>query len=133
MLPKTLSRSLTTLCLPAFALSLLACGESTDVGPDNDVVAQPSDIDIPEVDYERTAEAPTPGMIEASGCNADLARPYIGRDLDVETRSALLGDVAPLVDVRWLGPAEQMTGDVDPQRLNVTFDDNDVITAVACG
>ena len=115
----------------AFALS--ACGDSVEVGDDGDVAAQAMDVDIPRADYDRVEAVVTPEPGEPSDCNADLARPYIGQDVDAETRGELLSEVAPIVDVRWLAPGEVTTDDYDGRRLNVSFDENEIITGVRCG
>ena len=115
------------------AFLLASCGEATEVGEDNELAVQPANVDIPEADYGRSTDTTRPGETEVTLCNADLARPYVGERVDAETRGRLLSEVAPLVNVRWLGPDEAAGEETDPERLTVTFDEEDKIIEVECG
>ena len=80
-------------------------------------------------------ESPTPNPTDAaiSGCGADKAKAFIGRQDRPTTRA----DLAKLVGhdrIRWLGPDDAMTMDFSPERLNVLLDaQKRTITGVKCG
>ncbi len=44
-----------------------------------------------------------------------------------------LSAVAPVVNVRWVGPGTATTDERKPNRLEVTLDAGEMITAVGCG
>lgn len=120
--------------IAAAALAVTSCGDAVEVGDDNELSVQPANVTIPEANYGRETEiAEPPETPEPSLCNADLARPYVGETVDAETRGRLLSEVAPLVNVRWLGPDEDAGEEADPDRLTIRFDENDEITQVECG
>ena len=115
--------------LIALPLYLTACGDARDADTVEPVPADEATFG----DYSRdTPDLPNPDT-EADKCNSRLAAPYIGQELDTDTRGELLTAVAPVVTVRWLGPDDAMTDDLNPQRLNVMYGADDVITSVGCG
>ena len=63
----------------------------------------------------------------ADQCNAGTFRPYIGRNL-----SALDGIEFP-PGTRIIGPRQAVTQDLQPQRLNITYDRQRTIIRVHCG
>ena len=120
----------------ASALSLTACGEAVDA----DAAPNPAQIDMNATDFERDEIAIGPegdGDADPADCNAVLAEPFIGQTVDFEVRSELLETVAPLVNVRWLSPAdrEELGDDADRemQRRTVELDESETVTAVYCG
>jgi len=113
------------------ALALLAaCGNAVD----SDTAARPADVAMPATDYERdeTALAQTPEP-EPDDCNASQVDPYIGRAADFEVRAEVLERIAPLVNVRWLAPGDEVDGEAELERLTIELDEEDVITEARCG
>ena len=82
---------------------------------------------------ETAMTTPNPADAALSGCGADKARSFIGRQDRPTTRA----DLAKLVGhdrIRWLGPDDAMTMDFSPERLNVMLDaQKRTITGVKCG
>jgi hypothetical protein len=123
--------------LPLIALSLAlvlpACGEATDASADPNP-AEPVDVAAIERDLPAPDETAEPvGEID-SACRAQLAEPFVGETLDLDTRTSLLDAVEPQAIVRFLEPDESIEGDDDnADRLNIRSDENDVITEVFCG
>ncbi|SMQ74376.1 hypothetical protein SAMN06297468_2607 [Altererythrobacter xiamenensis] len=113
----------------ALAAALSACGDAREAEE-----AEPIPADEAEFgDYSRdTPDLPDPDL-ESDKCNSRLAAPYIGQELDADTRGELMTAVAPIVTVRWIGPGEATTDDLNPQRLNVMYGADNVITSVGCG
>ncbi len=112
------------------ACILSSCGDAVDEGsPPNP--AEPVDVAL---DYERDdiAIASDQGRKDPASCNAGLAQPFVGKTVDYEVRSELLETVAPLVNVKWITPEDELTDDREMQRLVVRMDGEDVITSVAC-
>ena len=119
--------------LAAAAVLLAGCSESTPVNDDGETVAQPSEVDIPEFEYSREPNREPIGVTDEAGCNAGLARPFVGQEATSETRGELLSAVAPLVTVRWLSPDETENDEVNPRRLTISLDEEGVIQTVRCG
>ena len=117
--------------LPALAaLALAGCGdaEETPIDPEpmEDLAPVPR---IGPVEQESEVTGP----VELTDCNAVRAEPFIGREADLDTRVALLDAVAPLPNVRWIGPGESVDGNLEPTRLTVFLDADEVITGLRCG
>lgn len=113
----------------ALATILSACGDAREA---EDVEPVPAD-EAEFGEYSRdTPDRPDPDL-ESDKCNSRLAAPYIGQELDADTRGELMTAVAPIVTVRWIGPGEATTDDLNPQRLNVMYGADNVITSVGCG
>ena len=120
------------LLLGSLPLALCACGETEDaedIAVDDVEVATAPIPDFGPVQVEPQIQGP----IEASDCNLARAEDFIGEEADSDTRYRLLDQVAPLTNVRWLGPDEETGEELRPDRLNVMLDADDVITAVSCG
>ena len=114
----------------ALAFALSACGDTTEA---ENVEPRPM-ASVPVDDYARvTPSTPPPTDVALEDCNARLASPYIGEQADAQTRGELLSAVAPVTNVRWVGPGTATTEDLDPDRLNVMLDAGDTITALSCG
>ncbi|MEE4154106.1 MAG: hypothetical protein V2I27_08090 [Erythrobacter sp.] len=111
------------------ALLLAACGNAVD----EDVPPNPADVDMPATDYERD-EPPLapPSIAESEDCNADLVEPFIGREADFRVRSEVLEYVAPIVNVRWLGPGEEGTREFEMVELIIRLDEDDTILSARC-
>lgn len=117
--------------LPSLLL-IAACGNATDA----DAEAMPEAVDdvtalertLPEP--EETAEAV--GAIDAA-CRANLAQPFVGQTLNLDSRSELLEAVAPQAIIRFLEPEEELGDDTNPNRLNIRTNTDDAITEVFCG
>ena len=76
---------------------------------------------------------PNPTNPALSGCGADKAKAFVGRQDRPTTRA----DLVKLVGhnrIRWLGPDDAMTMDFSPERLNVMLDaQKRTIVGVKCG
>ena len=120
------------------ALSLLvpltsACGEASDANADP-VPAEPVEVE----DFQRNIPAVEAvpvviGEVDAA-CRANLAEPFVGEEMDLETRQALLDAVEPQVKIRFVEDGEpRLTDDLVDDRLNVRTDAADDIIEVYCG
>jgi hypothetical protein len=111
----------------------LACGNTSDAD------AEPNPAEPVEVgEIARTLPEPeaTPDIVgEAdSVCRGQLAKPFVGQELDLATRTELLDAVAPQVMVRFLEPgSEEEDGSMNTERLNIAVNDANEITEVYCG
>lgn len=118
-------------------LMLGACGDTTeaeDVPPTEVIAARADQAEaVPYPDSERRIPEVAPDPAERSNCNADIAQVFVGDMADAETRGRLLSEVAPVTTVRWVGPGDATTDDLDPNRLNVMLDARGAITATQCG
>lgn len=125
--------------LVVLPLALSACGEATSADaepmPDApvDVAAVERALPEPEVAAEEVGEID-------SACRANLAEPFVGQTLDLESRTALLDAVEPQAIVRFLEPGEEVdveaeaeAGSTNPDRLNIRADEDSTITEVFCG
>lgn len=114
-----------------------ACGDTTETEdvPPTDVIAARADQPeaVPYPDSARQVPEVAPDPAERSDCNADIAQVFVGDSADAETRGRLLSEVAPITTVRWVGPGEATTDDLNPDRLNVMLDVNGDITGTRCG
>lgn len=111
----------------------LACGEATDADaepePAEPVTVDDFQRDIPVLDPEPVAI----GEVDAA-CRANLAEPFVGDEMDLETRQALLDAVEPQVKVRFVEEGNpRLTDDLVDDRLNVRTDASDEIVEVYCG
>ncbi|WP_299327999.1 I78 family peptidase inhibitor [Parasphingopyxis sp.] len=74
----------------------------------------------------------TPPMAGGGDCNAAPAQALIG-----ETVTQALGANAMQVTgaelLRWIPPNSAVTMDYRPNRLNISYDENSVITDINCG
>lgn len=74
----------------------------------------------------------TTGTLENNFCNADPAQGFVGQKADgaagLAIRQATGAD-----EVRWGPPRSAMTMDFRQGRVTVSYDDDMVITRVACG
>ena len=113
----------------ALAALLSACGDAREAEEVEPVPADEAEFG----DYSRDTPDLSVPDLESDKCNSRLAAPYIGQKLDADTRGELMTAVAPIVTVRWIGPGEATTDDLNPQRLNVMYDGDNVITSVGCG
>ncbi|AWW74633.1 hypothetical protein CD351_09385 [Erythrobacter sp. KY5] len=125
--------------LVALPLALSACGEATSADaepmPDApvDVAAVERALPEPEVAAEEVGEID-------SACRANLAEPFVGQTLNLESRTALLDAIEPQAIVRFLEPGEEVdveaeaeAGSTNPDRLNIRADEDSTITEVFCG
>lgn len=102
--------------IPAAALALAACAAMPADRPDGQRVWGP--LDVP-------GEAA--GLCDAAagqGFVGERASPALGRRLLAATRAA---------ELRWAPPRSALTMDYNPARLTVEYDDDMVITRIACG
>jgi|GEM_PF-2473280 len=70
----------------------------------------------------------TDGQLIADECDARSQRGLVGTEL--EDRAALSA-AAP--KVRYIGPGGNASSDIQPDRLNVVLDSNNIVTRVFCG
>lgn len=112
------------------AISLGGCGNAVDA----DAEPSPVDVEMPDLAYERDdASIGYEGENDPASCNLDRADEFVGMEADYEVRAELLEKVAPLVNVRWIGPNETAEDDQERPRLTVELDENEKIIAVRCG
>lgn len=132
-------RTPTLIALAALPLSLAACGEATSADADPmpdapvDVAAVERSLPEPEVTAEEVGEVD-------SACRANLAQPFVGQTLNLESRTALLDAVEPQAIVRFIEPGEEVdieeeaeAGSTNADRLNIRADADSTITEVFCG
>ncbi|WP_160735038.1 I78 family peptidase inhibitor [Altericroceibacterium endophyticum] len=116
-------------------MALAACGETQPVGGQDDAA---------HVDSEIAQSAPYPdyGPVELEGdqelagpnaCNLARAERFVGQLANSDTRARLMKAVAPLLNIRWVGPGMATTDDLRPDRLNVHLNAGNTITRVTCG
>ncbi|WP_170005284.1 I78 family peptidase inhibitor [Pseudopontixanthobacter vadosimaris] len=126
-----------TLAALASGLMIAGCGDTTEAEdvPPTDMIAaradQPEAVPYPDSARQIPEVAPDPAA--RSDCNADIAQVFVGDMADAETRGRLLSEVAPITTVRWVGPGEATTDDLDADRLNVMLDASGAITGTRCG
>jgi len=111
----------------------LACGDATEAEA-QPKPAEPVDVD----DFDRDIAAADPvseniGEVD-SVCRAQLAQPFVGETMNLETRQALLDAVEPQVKIRFVEDDEELLSeDLVEDRLNIRTDADDEITEVYCG
>lgn len=126
----TLAACVTLAFLSPLALS---CGSATD----DDAAPNPAEpVDVAEFERDLPASETVQdavGEVDAA-CRANLAEPFIGETMGLETRQALLDAVEPQVKIRFVEPdAEILAEDIVNDRLNIRTDENDEIVEVYCG
>ena len=99
-----------------------ACAQSAPEGEADDGVTPPL-----------TAEPAAAAATGGDACNSSAVVDYLGQEASEETRAALLEAIAPLENVRWVGPNDAMTMDYLPDRLTVELDESGLITTASCG
>lgn len=128
----TRSNSFALAALTLLAPLAAACGDAVDAdaapSPEQPVEVAELERDLPEP--EETA--PAVGEADAR-CRANLAQPFVGQQLDLDTRSELLDAVAPQVLIRFIEPGEAVTDDLNPERLNVSIGEDGAVAEVYCG
>lgn len=74
-----------------------------------------------------------------AACESDIGEPAPADDCDAALHAGLIGQNIDFLDVpldamaRLIGPDTMVTMDYIPERLNIYFDENDIITDVRCG
>ncbi|MGX7952496.1 I78 family peptidase inhibitor [Tsuneonella sp. HG249] len=74
-------------------------------------------------------ERPDPG---ANACNADKAKPWVGKKATASVRAAVAKATGAKA-IRWIRPDMAVTADYHPDRLNVSLTATDVIRSARCG
>ncbi|WFL76938.1 hypothetical protein P7228_13205 [Altererythrobacter arenosus] len=110
-------------------IGITACGEF--VGREDAEAANATAGEAPAASMASAARAPIDRTIDP--CQAGRATKFIGEELSQETRQELAMAVAPVSDIRWIGPGTATTEDLRPDRLNVMIDADDKIESVGCG
>lgn len=111
----------------------LACGDAREADaepmPAEPVTVEDFQRNLPEAETEQEAV----GEVDAA-CRANLAAPFVGEEMDLETRQALLDAVEPQVKIRFVEDGTpRLTDDLVDDRLNVRTDASDEIVEVYCG
>ncbi len=111
----------------------VACGSAQDAGSEPNP-ATPVEVDDFERDLAEVEPVPEEvGSVDAA-CRANLAQPFVGETMNLETRQALLDAVEPQVTIRFVEPDEEiLDDDTVADRLNVRTDESDEIVEVYCG
>ena len=97
--------------LPLIALPLIACTPNP---------------------YARRVNLPPPAQVQPTPCGAEKAYELIGK----KRTPQLVAEVARLTGttvIRWIAPGTAVTMDYREDRVNVSLDDDDVITGIKCG
>ncbi|UYH54998.1 I78 family peptidase inhibitor [Qipengyuania sp. SS22] len=99
------------LILTALALPLAACAGYTEPAP-------------------APSEPPRDAMVRV--CDAASARVHVGREATEEAGAAILADSGAEV-LRWGPPNSAWTMDYRTDRVNVRYDEAQLITKITCG
>lgn len=115
------------LLFAAVSLSLAACAPNDRATADGTVSER-----VPSKLYPTTPAPPPPAENDMDSCNADTARPVIGKtataEVVEEARKAAGAGIA-----RTLKPGQVVTMEYRADRLNIDVDERNVITNVRCG
>ncbi len=82
------------------------------------------------------ATTPPPGDPPVSGepegsCRAEPGQRFVGMKATAEVGAQMLAATGAKT-LRWVPPRSAVTMDFNPSRLTVSYDDNSMITTVAC-
>ena len=75
---------------------------------------------------------PVAPPLGAATCNADPVQDLLGQTANQElAASAMVRSGAETL--RWIPPNSAVTMDFRPERLNISFDENSIVTDINCG
>jgi Peptidase inhibitor I78 family len=73
-----------------------------------------------------------PGQVGVGECSAEAAQSLIGQPGTAETAQKAMA-LTKSKTMRWLRPGMAVTMDYRSDRLNITLDDQNLITRIGCG
>lgn len=125
------------LALAVMALPLASCGEASDADaqPRPDTMPPVAELEIEPAEPMENNEIV--GEV-SSACSANLAEPFIGVKLNLDSRTELLDAIKPQAMIRFITPEEDVDLEAEseittPGRLNIRSDETGMITEVFCG
>lgn len=121
-----------TISIATLALLASACGEVTNADTAPRPEEMPDVVELERALPEPEATADPVGTVD-SACRANLAQPFVGQTLNLESRTALLDAVEPQAIIRFIEDGEEIGEDTDPDRLNIRSDVDGAISEVFCG
>lgn len=141
-MPRHLSQTRMTRCLPLAAGLLLALAGCTSTSPATPTDG-PQQMPVPR-DQDPVMPAPTTPPASAttpdtgasdaaSACNADAAQSFVGKPASDENVAGARAAAGAKGGVRVIAPGMAVTMDFRPDRLNLEVDAQRVITTVRCG
>ena len=121
----------------AVLLALPGCAERPQESSAAAAAATPvpdAPVSSPATPSVAQHDRPEPtGPVSPSDCNAPKAERFIGSEAVSPIRAELAEAVAPISDIRWVGPGDATTEDLRYERLNVMLDVGGVIRSIHCG
>ena len=129
----------------AVALGLAACGETADEtganGEDSAMTASTDETGSTptgdgaatpaEAARTRAAAGDVDSLPEGDECGASKVATFVSQEATPAVRARIAAEVGHS-RIRWIGPDTVVTMDFRPDRLNVTLDENDIITGARC-
>lgn len=124
----------TLFALAVIAPLVTACDPGDgDGGGNGDGGGEPTAAQTSAADTRDTAGSTSGADTGGDPCNSALVTPFLGRNADEATRAAVRQAIAPVDNVRWVGPEDAMTMDYRPDRLTLELDSDGAITTASCG
>lgn len=81
----------------------------------------------------QTTKAADPGPTEnPDACGASKVSAFVGQDLTAATRKAIQ-DRSGATNIRWTAPNTAVTMDYRQDRLNVNYNEQNIIQTITCG
>lgn len=81
---------------------------------------------------QTTKSAETPPMENPDACGASKASAFVGQELTAATRMAIQ-DRTGASNIRWIAPNTAVTMDYRADRLNVNYNEQNIISSITCG
>ncbi|MCM2972135.1 MULTISPECIES: I78 family peptidase inhibitor [Larsenimonas] len=117
----------------SLAVALMALGGCASQGGSSEAPSEAAASNGAQPAQTTSTEAQTQGASMATGqCTTDGLKPLIGQPLDQKNRQIIV-DESGATSYRMLRPDTPMGEGSDPSRLNITLDDEAVISAFSCG